>query len=101
MKVITWLIVVSLLALNQQLFAVPTFQVYSPDATAGDYYGDQDTWLTSANPFVIWVVGAFGPNTSTLTDVTLILSVPDGERGTISIIPNLDPIVSEDPQSDR
>jgi len=97
MKIITLLIVVSLLALNQQLFAVPTFQVYSPGATAGDYYADQDTWLTTANPFEIWVVGAFGPNTDSLTDVTLILSVPDGETGTISITPNLDPIVSEDP----
>ena len=96
-KVITWLIVVLLLAVNQQLFAVPTFQVYSPDGTAGDYYEDQDTWFTSANPFEIWVVGAFGPNTDSLTDVTLVLSVPDGERGTISITPNVDPIVSEDP----
>lgn len=92
MKVITWLIVVSLLALNQQLFAVPTFQVYSPGAIADDYNGDQDTWFTYDNPFVIYVVGAFGPKTSSLTDVTLILSVPDGETGTISITPNLDPI---------
>jgi len=91
MKVITWLIVVSLLAVNHQLFAVPTFQVYSPGATAGDYYEDQDTWFTRDNPFEIWVVGAFGPKTDSLTDVTLILSVPDGETGTISITPNVDP----------
>ena len=92
MKIITWLIVVSLLAVNHQLFAVPTFQVYSPGATAGDYYEDQDTWFTTDNPFEIWVVGAFGPNTSSLTDVTLVLSVPDGETGTIFITPNVDPI---------
>jgi len=92
MKVVTLLIVVSLLAVNHQLFAVPTFQVYSPGATAGDYYEDQDTWFTYDNPFEIWVVGAFGPKTDSLTDVTLILSVPDGETGTISITPNLDPI---------
>jgi len=93
MKVITWLIVVSLLAVNHQLFAVPTFQVYSPGATTGDYYADQDTWLTTANPFEIWVVGAFGPQTSSLTDVTLVLSVPNGETGTAFITPdNVDPI---------
>jgi hypothetical protein len=92
MKVITWLIVLSLLALNQQLFAVPTFQVYSPGATAGDYYEDQDTWFAIDNPFEIWVVGAFGAYTTSLTDVTLVLSVPDGEKGTISITPNVDPI---------
>jgi len=94
MKVITWLIVVSLLALNQQLFAIPTFQVYSPDGTAGDWGNDEDTWLVTSSIFDLVVVGSYqvetnGQGQSTtkaLTEVTILVSVPEGQTGTIEFI---------------
>ena len=66
--------------------AQPTFQVYSPDATmAGDFGPDQDTWFVNSSPFELWAIGAYHSNTISLTGATLLLSVPDGETGTISI----------------
>lgn len=68
------------------VFAVPTFQVYIEGSTAGNYNGDQDTWFYSGGtPFTLDVVGAFGPNTLSLTNVTLVVSVPDEQTGTIAI----------------
>jgi len=64
--------------------AQPTFQVYSPDATAGDYGADQDTWFVTSSSFELWAIGAYH-NELSLTNATLLLSVPDGETGTISI----------------
>ena len=66
-------------------FGTPTFQVYSPDAVASDYGEDEDTWLVTESSFDLWVIGAYSPQTVSLTDVTLCVSVPDGETGTISI----------------
>ncbi len=65
--------------------AAPTFQVYSEGATAGDFGLDEDTWLTTANPADITVAGTFSANTLSLTEVTLLLSVPDSTTGTISV----------------
>ena len=80
-------IVLSLLLLMSHLaLAQPTFQVYSPDAIyAGDYYDDQDSWFVISNPFELWAIGAYHPITNSLTDVRLIVSVPDGETGSITI----------------
>ena len=63
-------------------FSTPTFQVYSPDAFAGDYGEDEDTWLVTESSFELWVIGA---TATSLTDVTLCVSIPDGETGTITI----------------
>ncbi len=92
LKLITLLLIASFM-MNQQAFAVPTFQVYSPDADShGDYYEDQDTWFVTSNPFELWVIGAYKPTgVTSLTDVTLLVSVPHGETGTISITGNVDP----------
>ena len=74
-----------LFVVSQPAQALPTFQVYIDDAVAGDYYGDQDTWFTTESSFTLRVVGAYGPLTENLTQGTLLLSVPEGETGTISI----------------
>ncbi|MHC4308701.1 MAG: choice-of-anchor N protein [Planctomycetota bacterium] len=72
--------------MTQSVSAQPTFQVYSPDAAfAGNLDGDQDTWFVSSSPFELWAVGAFHNNTDALTDTRLLISVPDGETGTITI----------------
>jgi len=87
------LLLIALFVMNQQVFAVPTFQVWSPDFEfVGDLVEDQQTWFVTENPFDLWVIGTYQPNwTGELTDVTLLLSVPDGETGTISITGNIDP----------
>lgn len=64
--------------------AFPTFQVYIDAASAADALGEDDTWFSTANPVTLVVVGAYGPNTTNLSDVTLMLSVPEGEIGTLS-----------------
>lgn len=75
-----------LLIMSQLALAQPTFQVYSPDAFyAGSYNGDQDTWFVNTSPFELWTVGAYHTNTDFLTDVRLLISVPDGETGTITV----------------
>jgi hypothetical protein len=98
------LLFITLFLMNQPAFAIPTFQVWSPDFEyAGDYHGDQDTWFVTQDSltdgsFELWVIGSFASNIDALTDGTLLLSVPDGETGTISITGNIDPItLSGDP----
>lgn len=86
-------ITVSLL-LTQSLFAVPTFQTfgYDSDAIAGTWGSDEDTWLVDENPFSLVVVGAYQASsgegqsaTESLTEVTLLVSVPQGQTGAITI----------------
>jgi len=85
-KITALVLAVLLLLMGQSASAQPTFQVYSPDAIfAGDYYEDQDTWFVIDNPFELWTIGAYHKNEISLTNVTLLVSVPDGETGTISI----------------
>jgi hypothetical protein len=72
-------------AFTASALALPTFQVYSVGATAGDFNDDQDTWFTVDNPVSVIVAGMFGPNTTSLTNVTLLISVPDAQLGTISV----------------
>jgi hypothetical protein len=82
-KIIALLLIASFV-MNQQVFAVPTFQVYSPQATAGSYGEDEDTWFVTSSSFDIVVAGAYTNGTTSLTNVTLLLSVPDGQTGSIT-----------------
>ena len=75
-----------ILLLSQSASAVPTFQAYIDGATAGTWGPDEDTWLTTDSSFDLIVAGAYSANTLTLTEVTLLVSVPQGETGgTITI----------------
>lgn len=69
----------------QSVTAVPTLQVYTDGLGAGDQGADQDTWFTNDNPFTITVVGAFTDSIVKLEQVTLLVSVPEGESGTIYV----------------
>jgi hypothetical protein len=72
--------------ISQSTLAIPTFQAYIEGATAGTWGNDEDTWLTTSSSFNLIVVGAYGPDTlEPLSEVTLVLSVPQGDTGTISI----------------
>lgn len=74
------------LLMGQPLLAVPTFQTYIVGATAGSLNGDQDTWFTTDSCFSLIVVGSYSPKTlEPLSEVTLLLSVPEGETGEITI----------------
>ena len=79
------LIFVTVLLIAQPLFAIPTFQTYIEGATAGDWGQDEQTWLTTDSTFNLIVVGAYGPITVGLTEVTIAVSVPQGETGIITI----------------
>ena len=86
LKISIAVVTTSLLLMSQPASAQPTFQVYSPDAIyAGDYYEDQDTWFVIDNPFELWTIGAYHTNVDSLTNIRLIVSVPDGETGSITI----------------
>jgi hypothetical protein len=86
LKIPIMVVVTLLLLMGQSASAQPTFQVWSPDYIyAGDYGPDQDTWFVGPGPFELWTIGAYHVNTDSLTDVRLIVSVPDGQQGTISI----------------
>ena len=86
LKLITLLLIASFV-MNQPAFAVPTFQVYSPQATAGSIGEDEQTWFVTDSSFELIVAGAYKPDNQvlSLTNVTLLLSVPDGQQGTINI----------------
>ena len=74
-----------LVLFSQAVFAVPVFQVYIEDAVAGTVGKDKDSWITTSSSFDLIVAGAYGNNTKALTNVTLLISVPKNETGTISI----------------
>jgi hypothetical protein len=79
-----------LMIVCQTAVAVPILQVYTNDLGGGDWgldqdALDQDTWSTDDNPFTITVVGAFSSKIAKLEQVTLLLSVPEGETGTITV----------------
>lgn len=79
------LIFATLLLSAQPLLALPTFQTYIEGATAGDFGPDEQTWLTTDPTFNLVVVGAYGPITVSLTEITLAVSVPQDETGAITI----------------
>jgi len=81
----SWLTLSIVLVVSQAALASPTFQTYIKGATAGTIGQDQDSWFTYDSTFDLIVVGAYRPNTNNLTNVTLVLSVPQGQTGTISI----------------
>lgn len=85
LKIPIVVVVTLLLLMGQPASAQPTFQVYSPDAIyAGDYYEDQDTWFVIDSPFELWAIGAYHGETS-LQECQLLVSVPDGQVGSITI----------------
>jgi hypothetical protein len=69
---------------------LPTFQAYINGGSAGTLNGDEDSWFSSSSSFSLFVVGAYGPNDLSMQSVTLLLSVPQGQRGTISITSSTD-----------
>jgi len=85
-KSLSWLLLAILFVSAQSATAVPIFQVYIDGATAETVGFDEDTWFTTSNSFDLIVSGAYGPHTMSLTEVTLLISVPEGETGAISII---------------
>ena len=78
-----------LVLFSQAVMAVPTFQAYIAGGTAGTMGEDEDTWFGSDSPFDLIVVGAYKLNgskaTVNLAQVTLVLCIPEGETGTVSI----------------
>jgi len=65
--------------------ALPVFQAYINGGSAGTLDGDEQTWFFTGTSFNLFVVGAYGPNDLSISSVTLLLSVPKGEQGTITI----------------
>jgi hypothetical protein len=76
---------VTLLMVFSSARATPTFQTYISGGTAGDVGADGETWIGQSNPFTLVVVGAYTNNTAGLHWGTLIVSVPQGETGTLTI----------------
>ncbi|MBN2139112.1 MAG: choice-of-anchor N protein [Sedimentisphaerales bacterium] len=87
---------VSLLAVSailtifiQTATAVPTFQAYIKGGTADTIGEDEETWFTTDSSFDLIIVGGFNlggsKETVKLKQVTLVVSVPEGESGTLSI----------------
>ncbi|MHC4741409.1 MAG: choice-of-anchor N protein [Planctomycetota bacterium] len=73
--------------------AVPIFQTYIVGAATDTLEPDENTWVTTENAFELTVSGAYGPWTESLTDVTLLISVPEGETGTITITGDDPPVL--------
>jgi hypothetical protein len=81
------LLFIALFLMNQPALAVPTFQVWSPDYVyAGDWGPDEQTYFVNTSPFELVVAGAYKPGVVSLTNVTLLLSVPNNQDGTINFI---------------
>ena len=68
------------------IMAVPSLQLYVSD---GAYDFSTETWVTSDNPFTLYVAGAKSPSNITLiSDVRLSIAVPTAEynaTGSIAI----------------
>ncbi|MHC4571432.1 MAG: choice-of-anchor N protein [Planctomycetota bacterium] len=130
LKIPIWLILATLLLFSQSVLAVPTLQVFGyndgetpADAVAGTWGEDEQSWLVNTNPFNLVVVGAYqaargqGQSaTENLEQVTLLVSVPQGQTGTISItggdvgatlltlkplVPNVDGFFNPNADADR
>lgn len=82
--IITFVVGVSFIAFVPTVHAIPTFQVYGSGAMAMDDLGEMDTWFLSNDPFTLVVVGAYKSNVTSLDKITLFISVPEDEMGTIS-----------------
>jgi len=84
-KSLIGLVVAISLLFAQSTLAVPIFQVYIDGATTDTMEPDEDTWVITDTAFDLIVSGAYGPWTKSLTEITLLISVPEGETGTISV----------------
>jgi hypothetical protein len=80
-----FLVIAVFLAMTHAAFAVPTYQVYIQGANAGTLGPDEETWFSTSGSFNLTVVGAYGANTQSLTETTLLVSVPKGQTGTITV----------------
>jgi len=69
-------------------FGLPTFQAYINGSTAGSSGSDEQTWFFPGSEFELYIVGAYRPMDLSISSVTLLLSVPEGETGTIYITPS-------------
>lgn len=85
-KVIFAIILMTLLNVSNAAFALPDLQVYIPGSTAMDYGSDEETWFVPTIPgwFELKVVASYGPNDRSITNGTLLVTVPQGQSGTIS-----------------
>jgi hypothetical protein len=84
-KLLIGLVAAMSLLFAQSAPAVPIFQVYIDGATTDTMEPDENTWVITSSAFDLIVSGAYEPSTISLTEVTLLISVPEGETGTISI----------------
>ncbi|MBN2270995.1 MAG: choice-of-anchor N protein [Sedimentisphaerales bacterium] len=84
-KLLIGLVAAMSLLCAQSTLAVPIFQVYIDGATTDTMEPDENTWVITSSEFDLIVSGAYGPSTVSLTEVTLLISIPEGETGTISI----------------
>jgi hypothetical protein len=71
--------------LSPSVLATPAFQTYIQGGAPGSEGGDEATWFTNNGTFNLVVVGDFTPNTADLPFGTLVVSVPQGQTGTITI----------------
>jgi len=73
--------------------AEPLLQVYIEGAT----YDGSETWVTSQNPFTLWVMGNVSGNggKGTISNVFLSAAYPDGETGTINFNPTQTSLVTD------
>jgi len=78
-----WLIAAIALVFCQAAMAVPTFQVYIKDGTWGNLCADEHTWFTSDSELKLIGVASYGPKATSLTEGTLVLSVPQCQTGKI------------------
>ena len=99
LKIPIWPALAILFLFSQAVLAVPTLQVFGyndgetpADAVSGTWGDDEQSWLVNTNPFNLVVVGNYqvatgqGQSaTDNLEQVTLLVSVPQGQTGTISI----------------
>ncbi|OHB58292.1 MAG: hypothetical protein A2Y07_04140 [Planctomycetes bacterium GWF2_50_10] len=82
----TVLIVFTVLLIAGPLLAVPTLQTYIQGATAGNVGDDHDSWFASGSgPFDLVLTGAYGPKTTKIKYATLVVSVPQGQTGTLTV----------------
>jgi hypothetical protein len=67
-------IIFLMFAAGEVCLAVPTLQLYSPGAT---YDNGTQTWVSTQDPFELWVVGATTPNwVNYISNVELFIAVP-------------------------
>jgi hypothetical protein len=64
--------------------AIPVLQVKLDPSTAGDYGGDEDTWIGGTSG-TLSVAGAYSDGVTDITDAWLVFSVPQGSSGTIQV----------------